>query len=68
MAVVVFFLDRLVPAYGGKIVQLCIISVKGIVAVIVYFVMAALLRMEEATEWIDKFKTKFLKKFAAKKA
>lgn len=68
MAVVVYLLDRFVPAYGGKIMQLCIISVKGIVAVAVYFVMAALLRMEEATEWINKFKNKIRSKLAAKKA
>ena len=68
MAVIVYLLDRFVPAYGGKIMQLCIISVKGIVAVAVYFVMAALLRMEEATEWINKFKNKIRSKLAAKKA
>ena len=68
MGVIVFVFDMFLPAQGGKLLQLLIISAKGIVAVVVYFAMAVILRMPEATEWIDKFKTKFLKKFAAKKA
>ena len=68
MALVVFVLDRFLPAQGGKITQLLIISIKGAVAVVVYFGMAVLLRMQEATEWINKFKSKVFKKTAAKKA
>ena len=68
MALVVFVLDRFLPAQGGKISQLLIISIKGAVAVVVYFGMAVLLRMQEATEWINKFKSKVFKKTAAKKA
>lgn len=68
MALAVFVLDRFLPALGGKITQLLIISIKGAVAVVVYFGMAVLLRMQEATEWINKFKSKVFKKTAAKKA
>ena len=68
MALAVFVLDRFLPAQGGKITQLLIISIKGAVAVVVYFGMAVLLRMQEATEWINKFKSKVFKKTAAKKA
>jgi len=68
MGLVVFILDMFLPAQGGKFLQLVIISVKGIVAVVVYFAMAVILRMPEATEWIDRIKTKLLKKIAAKRA
>ena len=68
MGLGIFILDRFVPAMGGKILQLLIISMKGVVAVLVYFGMAVLLRMQEATEWINKFKSKVFKKSAAKKA
>ena len=67
MALAVFVLDKFVPAQGGKITQLLIISIKGAVAVVIYFGMAVLLRMQEATEWINKFKSKVFKKSAAKK-
>ena len=52
---------------GGKLSQLIIISIKGAVAVVIYFGMAVLLKMQEATEWINKFKSKVFKKTAAKK-
>lgn len=68
MAGVVYVLDKLVPAQGGKISQLIIISIKGVAAILVYFAMAAVFRMEEATEWINKFKRKLFKKSAAKRA
>ena len=68
MAGVVYVLDMFVPAQGGKISQLIIISIKGVVAILVYFAMAAVFRMEEATEWINKFKRKLFKKSAAKRA
>jgi putative peptidoglycan lipid II flippase len=68
MAGVVYVLDKFVPAQGGKISQLIIISIKGVVAILVYFAMAAVFRMEEATEWINKFKRKLFKKSAAKRA
>lgn len=68
MAGVVYVLDKFVPAQGGKLSQLIIISIKGVVAILVYFAMAAVFRMEEATEWINKFKRKLFKKSAAKRA
>lgn len=67
MAVIIFFVDKFIPAQGGKISQLLIISAKGAAAIVIYFVMAIILRMEEATEWINKFKAKLLKKSASKK-
>ncbi len=67
MGLGIFILDRFVPAMGGKLTQLIIISIKGAVAVIIYFGMAVLLKMQEATEWINKFKSKVFKKTAAKK-
>ena len=66
MAVIVFFMDRFVPAQGGKLSQLAIIAVKGIVAVVVYFAMAVILRMQEATYWIERFK-RLIKKNPSKK-
>lgn len=56
MSGVVFVMDMFVPASGGKAVQLAIIAGKGIVAVVVYFAVAVMLRMQEATYWIDRFK------------
>ena len=67
MGLIVFVFDMFLPAQGGKLLQLLIISAKGIVAIAVYFAMAVIFRMPEATEWIDRFKTKFLKKFAVKR-
>ena len=64
MAGSVFLLDKFMPAQGGKMTQLIIISVKGLLAVVVYFAMAVIFKMEEATYWIDKF---FKKKKAAPK-
>ena len=66
MAGIVFVIDMLVPAQGGKLIQLAIIFVKGIVAVVTFFAMAVILRMEEATYWIDKFK-RILKRVSSKK-
>ena len=68
MGVVVFFVDGFFPARGGKLMQLGIVGVKLVIGVIVYFGMAALLRMQEATEWINRFKSKIFKKKAAKQA
>lgn len=66
MAAIVFVMDRFVPAQGGKLSQLAIIAVKGIVAVVVYFAMAVILRMQEATYWIERFK-RLIKKSPSKK-
>ena len=66
MAGLVFVLDLFVPATGGKALQLGIIALKGLVAVIVYFSVAVLLRMEEATYWIDRFKRIVSKWFSKK--
>ena len=67
MGGVVYLIDMFVPAQGGKIIQLAIVSLKGIAAIIVYFALAVMFRMEEATVWIDKFKSKLFKNKAAKK-
>ena len=56
MALVCFVSDRLLPGHGRKIQQLMIFGVKGITAVIIYFLIAILLRMEEANFWIKKIK------------
>ncbi|MBP5260613.1 MAG: murein biosynthesis integral membrane protein MurJ [Clostridiales bacterium] len=61
MGVVVFVIDRFLPGTGTKARQLTIISVKGIAAVISYFACALILKMEEATYWIDRFKKKLIK-------
>lgn len=66
MAGVVYLFDRFVPAQGGKIIQLGIIAAKGVAALIVYFLMAVILRMEEATYWIARGK-KILKRGSGKK-
>ena len=68
MAVMIYVIDLFFPAQGGKISQLIIISIKGLVAVIIYFALALIFRMEQATEWINKFKSKVFKKKAVKKA
>ena len=68
MGVVVFLVDGFFPARGGKLMQLGIVGVKLVIGVVVYFGMAALLRMQEATEWINRFKSKIFKKKAAKQA
>lgn len=68
MGAVVFFTDGFFPARGGKLMQLGIIGIKLVIGIVVYFGMAAVLRMQEATEWINKFKSKIFKKKAAKQA
>lgn len=67
MAAVTFVINRLYPAHGGKIIQLVIDAVKGGIALVVYFAMALIFRMEEATYWIAKIKRMF-KKGSSKKA
>ena len=66
MAGVVYVFDMFVPAQGGKIAQLGILAAKGVVAVVIYFVMAVIFRMEEATYWIARGK-KILKRGSGKK-
>ena len=68
MGAVVFFTDGFFPARGGKLMQLGIIAIKLVIGIVVYFGMAAVLRMQESTEWINKFKAKIFKKKAAKQA
>lgn len=58
MNVCVYVTDRFIPAQGGKIVQLLIISLKGVIAVVVYFLAAFILKMDEATFWINRFKAR----------
>jgi hypothetical protein len=60
-------LDILLPAQGGKIVQLAIIACKGAACLIVYFGMGLALKMDEALFWINKLSSKF-KRRAQKKA
>ena len=67
MAAVTFVINRLYPAHGGKVTQLAIDAVKGGIALVVYFAMALIFRMEEATYWIAKIKRMF-KKGGSKKA
>jgi len=67
MAAVTFVINRLYPAHGGKITQLAIDAAKGGIALVVYFAMALIFRMEEATYWIAKIKRMF-KKGSSKKA
>lgn len=62
MALVLFAFDRILPATGGKMVQLGIICAKAAVSVFIYFGMCMLLKMEEATYWIGRFKSKLMKK------
>lgn len=56
MALVCYVFDGLVPGEGGKARQLAIFCAKGITAVIVYFVAAILMKMQEANFWIKKVK------------
>ena len=56
MALVCYVLDGFVPGEGGKARQLAIFCAKGITAVIVYFVAAILMKMQEANFWIKKVK------------
>ena len=56
MAAVCFIFDKFVPGQGRKIQQLAIFGAKGITAVIIYFGIAMLMKMEEATFWIKKIK------------
>ena len=68
MAAVTFVINRLYPAHGGKITQLAIDAVKGVIALVVYFAMALIFRMEEATYWIAKIKRMFKKGSSRKSA
>ncbi|MBR4430364.1 MAG: murein biosynthesis integral membrane protein MurJ [Clostridiales bacterium] len=61
MAGVVFVINMFLPAQGGKAMQLGIFALKAAVAVAVFFAMAVILRMEEATYWIDRAKNIFKK-------
>ena len=56
MAIVCFVFDKFLPGQGRKIQQLMIFGAKGITAVFIYFLIAILLKMEEANFWIKKFK------------
>jgi len=56
MAAVCFVFDKFVPGQGGKIRQLSIFGAKGIASVVIYFGIAMLMKMEEATFWIKKVK------------
>ena len=62
MAVICVVIDKFLPGQGGKIRQLSIFAAKGITAVIVYFGISILIKMEEATFWIKKFRGKLGRK------
>ena len=56
MAAVCYVFDRLLPGQGRKVRQLMIFGAKGATSVIVYFGIAMLMKMDEATFWIKRFK------------
>ena len=60
--IVVIMFDQIIPAQGGKMLQLTIIAAKAVVCVIVYFGMALALKMDEATFWINKIMSRFKKR------
>lgn len=62
MCAVLFVLDKFLPVYDVKIKKLCVLAVKGVVAVLVYFGMAIIVKTEEASYWIDTFKKKLLRR------
>lgn len=66
MALLLFAADRLFPAQGGKILQLGIICLKAVAAVVIYFGIALLLKMKEATYWISRFRSRLAGKSAGK--
>ncbi|MCR5061241.1 MAG: murein biosynthesis integral membrane protein MurJ [Saccharofermentans sp.] len=53
MCLVIFCIDIILPGNGSKAMQLTIIAIKGILAISIYFGMALMLKMEEATYWIN---------------
>ena len=52
-------IDHFLPGHGSKATQLVIIACKGIAAVVIYFGVALVMKMEEATYWISWIKRKF---------
>jgi len=54
MCLVLFAMNRLIPAVDGKIYELLVLALKGMVAVLVYFVCAFLFKMPEAYSWLSK--------------
>jgi len=62
MCAVIAVFDRLLPGNGTKIVQIGIIAAKGIAAVAVYFAVAFLFKMDEATYWVNWIKNKLHRK------
>lgn len=62
MSAVLLLLHKLIAQSGGKIDQLIRIAIKGASCVVVYFVCAIALKMPQATEWINKYKAKLLRK------
>lgn len=62
MCLVLFLLNKVLPVYTVKVKSLMILCVKGMCAVVVYFLMAIVVKIEEATYWINTFKAKLLRK------
>ena len=58
MCFVVLIIDRAMPGAGSKISQLITLAEKCAVAVVLYFGLAIIMKMPEATYWIDKIKGK----------
>ncbi len=52
----------IIPARGGKMMQLLILASKGVICVLVYFASSLALKMPEATEAVAGFKRKLLKR------
>lgn len=58
MCVVLLLLNRFLPVYDAKIKQIVVIGIKGVAAVIAYFIMAIVVKTEEASYWINKVSSK----------
>ncbi|MCQ2516312.1 MAG: murein biosynthesis integral membrane protein MurJ [Saccharofermentans sp.] len=61
MCVSLIILNNVINLGGGKMMNLMSLAIKGVVAVIVYFAMALLMKMPEANIWINQVVTKITK-------
>lgn len=61
MVLVLIILNSFLPTGNKKILQLIILAAKGVIAIVVYFASACLIRMEEALYWIKKVLSRFVK-------
>lgn len=58
MCLILVVVDRVVPAHGGKILQLIIVACKFFICFVSYFALAIIFKMSEATFWIKRFREK----------